>query len=212
RLFDPVFGVMREKGNVRDLSRAYATVRRHSGQVVVSSDGERGAEFTLSLPITAVVGPPAEPEPQLPAGADPVHEARPRILVIDDSSEVRDVLSDLLAQHGYAVKVTEDGESGLAEAEQQSFVLAMVDIGLPGISGIEAAARIKLRWPNTFLVLMTGYADRVGINETRAKSIDAVLTKPFSLDQVKALVEQALVRAGAGARDTSNDLAVPGSP
>ena len=132
--------------------------------------------------------------------------------MIDDSIEVRDVLRDLLAQHGYIVVATENGESGLAEAEQRSFALAMVDLGLPGLSGLEAATRIKHQWPDTFVILMTGYTDRIGIHEARDKGIDAVLTKPFSLDQVKALIAQALAQATAGTRDASNDLVVPDSP
>lgn len=213
RIFDPVFGVRREKATVRDLSGAYAAARRHGGDIEVSSDGQRGTEFKLLLPITApVTEPPAEPEPQLPAGSDSPHGGRPRILVIDDSIEVRDVLRDLLAQHGYIVVATENGESGLAEAEQRSFALAMVDLGLPGLSGLEAATRIKHQWPDTFVILMTGYTDRIGIHEARDKGIDAVLTKPFSLDQVKALIAQALAQATAGTRDASNDLVVPDSP
>jgi len=213
RIFDPLFGVRQEKATVRDLSGVYAAARRHGGHIEVSSDGQRGAEFTLLLPITALVTePPAGPEPRLPARSDPAHGGRSRILVIDDSVEVRDVLRDLLGQHGYIVVVTEDGESGIAEAEQRSFALVMVDLGLPGLSGLEAATRIKHQWPDTFVILMTGYTDRVGLHEAQVKGIDAVLTKPFSLDQVKALVAQALAQATAEARDTSDNLVVPNSP
>ncbi len=200
RVFEPVFGTRREKHKWPDLSAAYAAVRRHGGDLTVLSEGERGAAFTIRLPIG---GPPVEgvPEPQ-PKSAIPVEAGRPgaaRILVIDDSAEVRDLLDDLLRRHGYIVVTAEDGESGLAEAEAQTFGLAMVDIGLPGISGVEVATQIKRRWPTTTVVLMTGYTDRIGGKEAKEKGIDAVLTKPFALDQITSLAERALARGNGSA-------------
>ena len=195
RAFDPVFGARREKGRVQDLSTGYAAVRRHGGLIMVSSDGLRGAAFTISLPTVAAWPEPSH-GPELPSEAEgePTPRAGAPILIIDDSGEVRDVLRELLTCHGYSIVAAEDGESGLVQAEGQPFALAMVDVGLPGISGVEVATQIKLRWPETILVLMTGYADRIGFNDAQARGIDAVLTKPFSLDQVKSLIEQALAR------------------
>jgi CheY-like chemotaxis protein len=201
RAFDPMFGAKREKGRGQDLSTAYAAVRRHGGLMTVSSDGQQGVEFTISLP-TVATWPQPSAGPELLS--DVKLESTPRteapILIIDDSGEVRDVLHDLLTRHGHTIVAAEDGESGLVHAEGQPFALAMVDVGLPGISGIEVATRIKLRWPETILVLMTGYADRVGIDDARARGIDAVLTKPFSLDQVTSLIEEILSKGSSPLR------------
>jgi len=207
RAFEPVFGTRREKRKWPDLSAAYAAVRRHGGNLTVLSEGERGAAFTIRLPVD---GPPAEcvlePEPK---SASPVEAGTPgaaRILVIDDSAEVCDLLGDLLRRHGYIVVTAEDGESGLVEAGAQTFGLAMVDIGLPGISGVEVATRIKCRWPKTTVVLMTGYTDRIGGKEAKEKGIDAVLTKPFVLDQVESLAERALARGNESAVKKPNPV------
>jgi two-component system, cell cycle sensor histidine kinase and response regulator CckA len=195
RAFEPVFGRRREKRKWHDLSAAYAAVRRHGGELTVLSDGERGAAFTIRLPVG---GPPVECVPASEIGsAATVETDRPevaRILAVDDSAEVCDLLGDLLRRYGYAVVTAEDGESGLVEAESQTFGLAMVDIGLPDISGIEVATRIKRRWPMTTVVLMTGYTDRISGKEAKEKGIDAVLTKPFVLDQVTSLAERAFGR------------------
>ena len=207
RAFEPVFGTRREKRKWHDLSAAYAAARRHGGDLTVLSDGERGAAFTIRLPVG---GPPAEcvPEPE-PKSAISVEAGRPaaaRILVIDDSAEVSDLLGDLLRRHGYIVVTAEDGESGLVEAEAQTFGLVMVDIGLPGISGVEVATRIKRRWPKTTVVLMTGYTDRIGGKEAKEKGIDAVLTKPFALDQVTSLAERAIAGGSASAFKKPNQV------
>ena len=69
---------------------------------------------------------------------------------------------------------------------------ALVDLGLPGISGLEVAHRLKSRWPTTRVALMTGYGDRMGSEDVKSKGVDFVLAKPFSLDQLRSVVDHAL--------------------
>jgi CheY-like chemotaxis protein len=118
--------------------------------------------------------------------------------VVDDSEEVREVLRELLSRHGYTVVTSPDGESGLVELESRTFDLAMVDLGLPGISGLEVAHRLKQRWATTQVALMTGYGDRLGSEDAHAKGVDFVLSKPFSLDQLRSVVEHALAQGKGG--------------
>ena len=99
-----------------------------------------------------------------------------------------------LNRHGYTVVTCPDGESGLVELDTRAFDLAMVDLGLPGISGLEVAHRLKLRWPATRVALMTGYGDRMGPEDANAKGVDFVLAKPFSLDQLRSVVDHALAQ------------------
>ncbi len=70
--------------------------------------------------------------------------------------------------------------------------MAMVDLGLPGISGLEVAQRLKQRWPATRIALMTGYGDRMGPDDAQTRGVDFVLAKPFSLDQLRSVVDHAL--------------------
>jgi CheY-like chemotaxis protein len=128
--------------------------------------------------------------PKSPPGA--------KILVVDDSEEVREVLRELLSRHGYTVVTCPDGESGLVELESRTFDLAMVDLGLPGISGLEVARRLKDRWPATRVALMTGYGDRMGPDDAQPKGVDFVLAKPFSLDQLRSVVDHALAVGQGG--------------
>jgi DNA-binding response OmpR family regulator len=88
-----------------------------------------------------------------------------------------------------------DGESGLVELDTRAFDVAMIDLGLPGISGLEVAHRLKARWPATRVALMTGYGDRIGPDDTKSQGIDFVLAKPFSLDQLRSVVDHALSAA-----------------
>jgi CheY-like chemotaxis protein len=201
-IFDPFFTTKREKGKGFGLSGAYAIVDRHGGEITVESEVGKGSVFTVWLPMTSeAVEPPAVPaRPAVPAApAVPKPAAGAKILVVDDSEEVREVLRELLSRHGHTVVAVPDGESGLVELDTRTFDVAMIDLGLPGISGLEVAHRLKARWPATRVALMTGYGDRIGPDDTKSQGIDFVLAKPFSLDQLRSVVDHALA-TGSNAR------------
>ncbi len=198
-IFDPFFTTKREKGKGFGLSGAFSIVDRHGGEITVQSEPGKGAVFTVWLPLVAEA---AEPRSAAARSAGPVaapaalSAPKPtpgaKILVVDDSEEVREVLRELLSRHGYTVVTSPDGESGLLELESRTFELAMLDLGLPGISGLEVADRLKARWPATQVALMTGYGDRMAAEDAQTKGVDFVLAKPFSLDQLRSVVDQAL--------------------
>jgi CheY-like chemotaxis protein len=201
-IFDPFFTTKREKGKGFGLSGAYAIVDRHGGEMVVESAPGKGTLFTVWLP-TGAEKPVATPDTPRPAAASatvtpegPGTAAKAaegaKILVVDDSEEVRDVLRELLSRHGHTVVTCPDGESGLVELDARTFEVAMVDLGLPGISGLEVAHRLKQRWPATRVALMTGYGDRMSPDDISTSGVDFVLAKPFSLDQLRSVVDHAL--------------------
>jgi two-component system, cell cycle sensor histidine kinase and response regulator CckA len=198
-IFDPFFTTKREKGKGFGLSGAYSIVDRHAGEITVQSEPGKGATFTVWLPLASEAGEPLPATARsAPAATAPIAPPTPKsapgakILVVDDSEEVREVLRELLSRHGYTIVTCPDGESGLVELESRTFDLAMVDLGLPGINGLEVAARLKSRWPATQVALMTGYGDRLGPEDAHAKGVDFVLAKPFSLDQLRSVVDHAL--------------------
>lgn len=199
-IFDPFFTTKREKGKGFGLSGAYAVVDRHGGEITVESEVGKGTVFTVWLPVAGEVAEPraASLRPAMLTAAAPAPPPKAHsganILVVDDSEEVREVLRELLSRHGYTVVTAPDGESGLVELGSRAFALAMVDLGLPGISGLEVAHRLKDRWPATRVALMTGYGDRLGPDDAKAKGVDFVLAKPFSLDQLRSVVDHALAQ------------------
>lgn len=198
-IFDPFFTTKREKGKGFGLSGAYSIVDRHGGEIAVQSEPGKGAVFTVWLPLVPEAAESLPPTGRsAPATTAPIAPPAPKpapgakILVVDDSEEVREVLRELLSRHGYTVVTCPDGESGLVELESRTFDVAMVDLGLPGINGLEVAGRLKARWPSTQVALMTGYGDRMGPEDAHANGVDFVLAKPFSLDQLRSVVDHAL--------------------
>jgi nitrogen-specific signal transduction histidine kinase/CheY-like chemotaxis protein len=212
-IFDPFFTTKREKGKGFGLSGAYAIVDRHGGEITVETEVGKGTTFTIWLPAAGQI---AEPAPAAVPQSQPAPAPRPapgaKILVVDDSEEVREVLRELLSRHGYTVITCPDGESGLVELDTRKFELAMVDLGLPGISGLEVAHRLKLKWPGTPVALMTGYGDRMGPDDAKSRGVDFVLAKPFSLDQLRSVVEHALAQSSGEPVKAHQTESTPGNP
>jgi CheY-like chemotaxis protein len=127
-----------------------------------------------------------------------------RILVVEDISSVREFVSRALNHEGHEVTVADDGLEGLEIlAGGKSFDLLLTDIVMPGLDGIALALKVTKEYPDTRILLMTGYASE----RQRAHNLDAlihrVISKPFTLDQICRAVHEVLAdrpaRPGNGA-------------
>lgn len=120
-----------------------------------------------------------------------------RILVVEDESILRSQLHDQLEAKGYSVDAAADGEEGLYLGREYPMDLAIIDLGLPGISGIELIRRLRtLQRPFPILILTArdAWQDKVEGLESGA---DDYLTKPFHTEELLARVN-ALLRRAAG--------------
>src|ERR1022692_5135856 len=81
----------------------------------------------------------------------------PSILVIDDEAAIRESLDVLLTLEGYTVQMAVDGEQGLRALEQESFDLLLLDLALPGQSGLELLPQIKELRPDFPVIMITAY-------------------------------------------------------
>jgi len=115
------------------------------------------------------------------ADVSPIHEAS--ILVVDDDPEISRVVGDMLQQEGYFATITNSPTHALSLLDTIQFELAFVDIKMPQMSGLDLAARIKERCPQTEIVFMTGHA--TFDNALQAIKVGAYdyLRKPFNLDE-----------------------------
>ena len=120
-----------------------------------------------------------------------------RILLVEDESSLRSQLKDQLEAKGYSVDDAADGENGLFLGREYPMDLAIIDLGLPGISGIELIRRLRdLRrtFPILILTARDAWQDKVQGLESGA---DDYLTKPFQVEELMARVN-ALMRRAAG--------------
>ncbi|MFC7052253.1 response regulator [Hansschlegelia quercus] len=120
-----------------------------------------------------------------------------RILLTDDEEAVRGFVRRALEMDGHDVTPAFDGADALDKLNEAdgAFDLLLTDIRMPMMDGIALALSAARDYPDVTILLMTGYADQ----RERAAGLDAlihdVVTKPFSLDQIRAAVADAL-RAG----------------
>jgi two-component system response regulator PhoP len=120
-----------------------------------------------------------------------------RILLVEDDLRLQASLAEELRKAGYAVDVSGDGIEGLYYAEEFPIDLAIIDLGLPGMSGLELIRKLRAaerHFPVLILTARSEWQDKVSGLESGA---DDYLTKPFHPEELKARVS-ALIRRAAG--------------
>jgi excisionase family DNA binding protein len=136
---------------------------------------------------------PAADEPE-PSGRTVTE--RPRILVVDDESSIRDLLSKTLALAEYDVDTASDGRSALERLRLYPYDLLIADLKMPGLDGlsvIREAKRLKTDLP---VIIITGYSTETAAIEAVNLGVSGYLTKPFRVPQVLAAAAKAIGEPG----------------
>jgi len=114
------------------------------------------------------------------------------ILVIDDDESMRDLLADAFESFGYGVVAAVDGCDALDILNEVPCDLAICDLAMPRISGREFLKKVKRHNPCLPVIIITGYGTPHTEDEMKNLGAAGYLAKPFSIAQVKALVEEIL--------------------
>jgi CheY-like chemotaxis protein len=133
----------------------------------------------------------ARKAPALPAAEPPPAAKRPLpVLVVDDEDGVRELLVQMFQALGCDTAAAADAEQAIAYLEQQRPSLALVDLYMPGANGVAVLERAREIYPDLPVVLMSG-AGACGVDEALGEQRpDAILAKPFSVNEVKELAAQ----------------------
>ncbi len=117
---------------------------------------------------------------------------KPRILIVDDEKNIRRTLSMILSGAGYTVGEAGSGEEALSLIEESPADLALLDVGLPGMDGIELLKQLTARHPGTAAIMISGQATvATAVEATRLGAFD-FLEKPLSKDRVLIAARNAL--------------------
>ncbi|MFZ2198433.1 MAG: response regulator [Thermodesulfovibrionales bacterium] len=115
-----------------------------------------------------------------------------RILVVDDEDIVRTSCSRTLSPEGYEVRLAKNGVEGLKMASEERFDLVLTDLKMPDMDGIEVLRIIKEKWPETAVIIVTGYQTV----DTAVKAIKLgaydYIEKPFTPDALISAVAEAM--------------------
>ncbi|MCA1988180.1 MAG: sigma-54 dependent transcriptional regulator [Desulfarculus sp.] len=116
--------------------------------------------------------------------------ARLRVLLVDDELAMRESLAAWLRQDGHQVTKAAGGLEALAELERQEFDLALVDIKMPGMDGLELLRRVKDAHPDTLVVIITAYGSIESAVEAMKAGASDYLLKPFDPEHLMLLLEK----------------------
>jgi two-component system phosphate regulon sensor histidine kinase PhoR len=116
----------------------------------------------------------------------------PRILVIDDEPRIRDACKMVLSDHGFEVAAAPDGEEGLQMIKEKHYDIVLVDLMMPTISGFEVLSEVRSHHPDTVVIVITGYATLEHSIEAMKKGAFDFIPKPFTPDQLRAVVDKSL--------------------
>ena len=122
-----------------------------------------------------------------------------RILVVEDEKKVARFLEKGLREEGYSVDISHDGTDGLLKAHVHDYDLLVLDVMLPGKSGLEVVRELRARESSVPVLLLTARGDQDDIVLGLDAGADDYLTKPFGFDELLARV-RALLRRGGSAR------------
>lgn len=117
-----------------------------------------------------------------------------RILIVEDEAPMCELLTSFFSEKSYDVATAQDGEHALARLEEKDYALVITDIKLPGMSGLELLARIRVDWPEVAVVIMTAFSSISSAVEAMKLGAEDYIAKPFQLDELAITVEKALER------------------
>jgi CheY-like chemotaxis protein len=170
------------------LTLARTLVELHGGHISAHSAGAgRGSTFVVSLPVARQLPGTAETPliPPMPQG----ETRRPRVLVVEDNVDGAATMAQLLHLMGAEVQVAANGQDALAAANKFIPEMVLLDIGLPGMSGYEVAARLRsMLGKHVHIVALTGYGSPDDQARALEAGFDEHLVKPASPDALQRLL------------------------
>jgi PAS domain S-box-containing protein len=172
------------------LALAKEIVEKHSGTIEAASDGPgQGSCFAVALPLLEETQKHAQERSNRVGRNEP---AAKRILIVDDNVDAADAMALLLELEGHAVRVAYGGAQGIAEFEQDTPEILLLDLGMPDMDGYEVAKRVGERAgaQGCKLVAITGWGQETDLERTKKAGFSAHLVKPVTLDSVRKMIRE----------------------
>lgn len=117
------------------------------------------------------------------------------LLIADDEPNIRRVLQAIFTKEGYEVQTAENGLHALEVAKARPIHVLITDLIMPDMNGVELLQKIKQSQPNTVAIMITAYATIKTCVDAMRYGASDYITKPFDMDEIKAVVKRAVVRA-----------------
>ncbi len=186
RCLEPFYTTKGERGTGLGLAMVYGMVQRHSASLEIDSSPGMGTTMRLIFTTTGVATAATVRIRTIAAPPRPL-----RILLIDDDPLLLKSLRDTLQQDGHLITSASGGQAGVdtfteSRKRGENFDLVITDLGMPYVDGRKVAASIKALSPDTPLVLLTGWGQRMIAANDKPPFVDRVLSKPPRLHELRA--------------------------
>jgi PAS domain S-box-containing protein len=192
RCLEPFFTTKGERGTGLGLAMVYGTMQRHGAEIEIDSAPGKGT--TMRLRFAASAGTAANGTPPVQVAITPT-----RILIVDDDPLVLKSLSDTLEGDGHQVTTANGGQAGIdafraALAQGQPYPVVITDLGMPHVDGRKVSGAIKAAAPDTAVVMLTGWGQRLVAEGDAPPHTDCVLSKPAKLRELREALASLLAR------------------
>jgi DNA-binding NtrC family response regulator len=134
------------------------------------------------------------------------------VLVVEDESVQRAMLAKTLPDMGYTCDTAASGEEAIRKLLEKPYTIAMLDLNLPGIQGMELFNQIRDRWPQTSVIILTGYGDLDSAKQAIRMDVVDFLTKPCPLGEIERALDHAYRRYLIVNAEPSKLLPKPAEP
>ena len=116
----------------------------------------------------------------------------PEVLIVDDEQPICELLCEVLGEQGYLCQAVNSGDEALALLKEKEFDIALLDIKMPGMSGIDLLGTISASYRNTSVLMTTAVNDMNTVVEAMQRGARDYVLKPFAVDEVRARVAKVL--------------------
>jgi DNA-binding NtrC family response regulator len=137
-------------------------------------------------------------------------DAPKRILVVDDDEVLRQVSADMLSRFGYETETAEDGATAWEALQADGYDLLITDNNMPNVSGVELVQKMRSAHMTLPVVLASGTIPTEAMNWNSSLQLAAMLVKPFTLDDLLAIVKKVLHASGSTGEE-SESMIIPQS-
>ena len=189
RIFEPFFTTKKpHKGTGLGLSVVHGIVRSHNGEIMVESKPGRGSSFHIFLPVSTKDNVSASVQNETFRGGNE------SILIVDDEEDISMMVKTILENYGYRVKAFKNPQAILKAFLQapQAYDLVISDFTMPQMNGLELAEKIHHKKPETAVIIMTGFGEKLAESVLQQNSIDLLLSKPISVTELAKAVRTIL--------------------
>lgn len=189
RCLEPFFTTKGERGTGMGLAMVYGMSRRHGANIEIDSTPGEGTTFrvrfrtALQKPAEQVITPDATAVASL------------RVLVVDDDPLVLEAVTHVLAREGHQPVSADGGQAGIecftsSHHSGEPFDLVMTDLGMPFVDGRTVAAAVKRLSPETPVLLLTGWGERLQTEQKIPDNVDRVLSKPPRTGELRRAIAE----------------------